>query len=150
MHQGRAAAAQAERRDRGGIVNRAARGVLFAGLAAGTGAWYAFSRARRGSAEADPFRDRVALVMGGSRGLGFLLGRDLARRGCRVVLAARDLFELVRAQSVLRAEGLEVFIFVCDVTDRGRVEAVVRVVEASVGPVDVLGERCGDDYGGSH
>ncbi|HJS73065.1 MAG TPA: SDR family NAD(P)-dependent oxidoreductase [Vicinamibacteria bacterium] len=112
--------------------------LLLAGLVAGSGASYAMARRRRGAGEPDLFRDRVALVMGGSRGLGFLLGRELVRRGSRVALAARDSFELQGAQAELRAEGADVFIIPCDVTDRSRVEAVIREVERSVGPIDLL------------
>ncbi len=124
-------------------MNRTARGALLAGLAAGTGACYALYRERRGTNGADSLMDRVALVMGGSRGLGFLLGREFARQGCRVVLAARDLSELERAHAALREDGANVFILHCDVTDRASVESVIREVEESVGPVDVLVNNAG-------
>jgi short-subunit dehydrogenase len=124
-------------------MNGAARRLLFAGLVAGAGASYSMARRRRGAFEPDPFRDRVALVMGGSRGLGFLLGRELARRGSRVALAARDTFELQGAQAALRAEGSDAFIIPCDVTDRSRVEAVIREVEKNVGSIDLLLNNAG-------
>src|SRR5689334_19967261 len=61
------------------------------GLAAG-GAW-ALAR-RLGKIE---LAGRVALVTGGSRGLGLVLSRELGRRGMRVVICARDEEELERA-----------------------------------------------------
>ena len=105
------------------------KGTLAAGLLAGAGAWYMVSRRGRGKLQPDPFRGRVALVMGGSRGLGLLLGRELARAGCHVVLAARDAAELDRARGLINGEGVDVFTVPCDVTDRARVEAL-RVLDA--------------------
>lgn len=79
----------------------------------------------------------VALVAGGSRGLGFLLARELLHRGLRVVLCARNAEELRRAAALLEPHG-EVHWRVCDVRDRAGVEALVSDVEAGVGPVDTV------------
>src|SRR6266436_8644489 len=51
---------------------------------------------------------RVALVSGANRGLGFETTRQLARLGCRVVLAARDLNKAEIAAQILRGEQLDV------------------------------------------
>jgi hypothetical protein len=51
------------------------------------------------------FRNRVALVTGGSRGLGLLLARELAEHGAQVVLVARDKAELERASGTSRRGG---------------------------------------------
>src|SRR5436190_23966108 len=61
----------------------------------------------------------VALVTGGSRGLGFLVARDLAREGCRLVICARDEQELERARAALAARGADVLALRCDVSDAG-------------------------------
>jgi FlaA1/EpsC-like NDP-sugar epimerase len=53
---------------------------------------------------------RVVLITGGSRGLGLVLARKFAQEGCRLVLAARDAQELVRAQQDLRQRGAEVLV----------------------------------------
>jgi len=45
---------------------------------------------------------QVALITGGSRGLGLALAREFAREGCRLVFTVRDAQELARAQQDLR------------------------------------------------
>lgn len=77
----------------------------------------------------------LALVVGGSRGLGFLIARELLSRGCRVVLSARNETELARAATLLEAKG-EVHWRACDVRDGDAVQRLVDGVEADLGPVD--------------
>lgn len=85
-----------------------------------------------------PAADRpVALVLGGSRGLGFLIARELLDRGHHVVLAARDEDELVEAGHALEGLG-PLTIEPCDVRDRHQVGELVGKVEHTVGPIEVL------------
>jgi short-subunit dehydrogenase len=109
-----------------GIRSRAA---LLGGLAAGA-AWLARGR---GS-----LRDEVVVVTGGSRGLGLVLARQLARRGARLVLCARDPGELDRARAQVAELGAEVLAVPCDVTDAGDVARMVDAAKARFGRVDVL------------
>jgi NAD(P)-dependent dehydrogenase (short-subunit alcohol dehydrogenase family) len=81
----------------------------------------------------------VAVVTGGSRGLGFLL----AREGCRVAVCARDTQELARAERLLTEEGLEIMPLTCDVSDRLQVGEMLSQVDAELGPVDVLLNNAG-------
>ncbi len=84
-----------------------------------------------------PPQASVALVMGGSRGLGLLTARELLKRGFTVVITARDRDELARATTMLDPFG-PVEARVCDVGDINEVGAVVGDVEAGVGPIEVL------------
>ena len=86
---------------------------------------------------------QVALVTGGSRGLGYLLARELAREGCRVVICARDQAELTRAGASLEGQGAEVLALRCDVGDRQDVERMVDEAERHVGPVEILVNNAG-------
>ena len=81
---------------------------------------------------------RVALVTGGSRGLGFALAQELAREGARVAICARTAEPLERARSRLEAMGADVLAVQCDVSDRPQVERLVADVTAQFGRVDVL------------
>jgi short-subunit dehydrogenase len=86
---------------------------------------------------------RVALVTGGSRGLGLVLARELGRRGMRVVLVARDEEELERARASLEAEKIDATALPCDVTDEEGVAGLVADVEQNLGPVDLLVNNAG-------
>ena len=81
---------------------------------------------------------QLALVAGGSRGLGLLIARELARRGATLAVCARDAAELDRAAADLRRGGGPVHTYVCDVTDAAAVNAMVAEIESRVGAVDVL------------
>jgi short-subunit dehydrogenase len=83
-------------------------------------------------------RGATVLVTGGSRGLGLLLARELADRGARVVLCARDAAELERAREELAARGAQVLTVACDVADRAAVEEMVARAERELGPIEVL------------
>ena len=92
-------------------------------LAAG-GLAYLGWRALRPAEEAD-LRGQVALITGGSRGLGLLMAKELAVLGCKLVICARNEPELRRAQGELEQLGAEVLAEVCDVGVREQVETLV-------------------------
>lgn len=79
----------------------------------------------------------LALVAGGSRGLGLLIARELGRRGHRLVICARDNEELAVAQEMLTEDGVQAYAEVCDVTDEAAVGALVEQVERDRGPIEV-------------
>ena len=82
--------------------------------------------------------DRVALVTGSSRGLGFSMARGLAQAGALVVLHGRDaaLLELRRAD--IRAAGGQAEIAVFDVCDRWVADAAIDAILARHGKLDIL------------
>ena len=89
------------------------------------------------------FRNQIAFVTGGSRGLGLLLARELASRGAKVAIAARDGEELERAQKQIRSEGGDVLSLEADMTMRDEAEAAVRKIEDEFGEVDILVNNAG-------
>lgn len=80
-------------------------------------------------------RRPVALVAGGSRGLGLLVCRELLARGHVVVTCARDGDELEAARDLLDSPDLHTH--VCDVADADAVAELVARTEASYGGIDV-------------
>jgi NAD(P)-dependent dehydrogenase (short-subunit alcohol dehydrogenase family) len=84
-----------------------------------------------------PSQRPVALVAGGSRGLGLLIARELAGRGQFPVICARDREELRRAERWLAERGHDSRTEVCDVSDAEAVNALVGRVEREVGAVEV-------------
>jgi NAD(P)-dependent dehydrogenase (short-subunit alcohol dehydrogenase family) len=89
------------------------------------------------------FRGKVALITGGSRGLGLVMARQLAGEGARLAIIAREAEELERASEDLSERGAEALAIQCDVTDRTQAEAAVRRVVERLGPVDVLINNAG-------
>jgi len=83
-------------------------------------------------------KGEVALITGGSRGLGLLIARELAREGCSIAICARDERELARARDDLAARGARIAAFRCDVSDREQVETLVRLVTDRFGRIDIL------------
>jgi short-subunit dehydrogenase len=113
-------------------------------LAAGVGLGLLGREALGRWRSADLYGD-VALVTGGSRGLGYLLARELAREGCRLAICARDEQELTRAQRALEEEeeGAEVFALPCDISDRAQVERLVDETTRHYGQIDILVNNAG-------
>jgi len=109
-----------------------------AGLALGLVAKEALGRAGEASLRGD-----VALVTGGSRGLGLALARELAGEGCKIAICARDEDELARAVADLEGRGAEVLAVPCDLRDEGAVRDMVLDVTARYGRIDLLVNNAG-------
>ncbi len=86
---------------------------------------------------------KVALITGGSRGLGLEIARRLADKGARLALCARDPAELERAEAELTERGAEVFTYPCDVTAEPQVEALMHAVRGRFDRIDVLINNAG-------
>lgn len=90
-------------------------------------------------------RQRVAIVTGGTRGIGKGIALGLAREGARVAIAYRT--NKVAAQNTLRelqARGAEAFAVECDVTDPAKVNFLFEKVLERYGRLDVLVNNVGD------
>lgn len=89
------------------------------------------------------FRGKTVVITGGSRGLGLVLARAFAQEGANLAICARDQDELERAQADLELNGVTVFTYTCDVTDKTQVIEFIQTVEEEVGPIDVLVNNAG-------
>jgi NAD(P)-dependent dehydrogenase (short-subunit alcohol dehydrogenase family) len=90
---------------------------------------------------------RVAIVTGGSRGLGLEIAEGLAEAGASLMLCARREQWLTPAIGALRERGFRVEGSVCDVSDRKQVEAVVSATMEKFGRVDILVNNAGISWG---
>ena len=90
-------------------------------------------------------RNRVALVTGGSRGIGKGVAMSLAREGARVAIAYRS--NKTAAQNTLRqlqAEGAECLAVETDVTVPGKAEFLIHTVVERCGRLDILVNNVGE------
>ena len=83
--------------------------------------------------------DKVTLLSGGSRGIGFQIAKDLAAEGSHVVISARGADQLMQAVDEINGQKKGRAIgFVGDVTRKGIPEAFVQKALDSFGGVDIL------------
>lgn len=116
---------------------------LALGILAGAGISYGARRWIRSKRRIE-LAGRVVVITGASSGLGLLLARHAARRGARLALVARDAEALEQVALDLIAEGApEALPIAADVTDRGRVDAMVAQVIDRYGRIDVLINNAG-------
>jgi gluconate 5-dehydrogenase len=85
----------------------------------------------------------VALVTGSSAGIGLALARGLAGAGARVVVNGRSPAKVEAVVAELAASGARAHAAPFDVTDHAAVGAAVTLIEAEIGPIDVLVNNAG-------
>jgi NAD(P)-dependent dehydrogenase (short-subunit alcohol dehydrogenase family) len=90
---------------------------------------------------------RVAVVTGGSRGLGLEIAQGLGEAGARVVVTARRQEWLGPAEAELRAAGIDATALACDVSNEEAVTALVEAVRTRYGPADILVNAAGVSWG---
>ena len=81
---------------------------------------------------------RVAVVTGGSSGIGAEMARALALAGARVLLVARDKERLGEAADLMKAAGGEAAWVSADLADRAEVERAADAAAAAFGSPDIL------------
>jgi len=87
---------------------------------------------------------RLALVTGGSRGIGRAIALTLGKNGCDVAVNYNASAEAAEALCGELAElGARASAFRADVSDRTQVEALFKAVEAGMGPVEILVNNAG-------
>jgi gluconate 5-dehydrogenase len=89
----------------------------------------------------------VALVTGGSRGLGLQMARALGEAGCKVAISARKADELASAKALLAQQGIEALTVVSDLQRRERIPALVDEVVQGLGDIDILVNNAGATWG---
>lgn len=85
------------------------------------------------------FNDKVALVTGGSRGIGKATALRLAEEGAKVGILARDEKKLNEVAQKIREKGGEVVVLIADVTDEKQIrDAVKKLTETFGGKIHAL------------
>ena len=90
---------------------------------------------------------KVALVTGGSRGLGLEMATGLGEAGASVVITARREQWLTPAADELRAKGISVLAVTCDVSNPEQVDAAVKAAIDRFARLDILINNAGISWG---
>jgi NAD(P)-dependent dehydrogenase (short-subunit alcohol dehydrogenase family) len=88
-------------------------------------------------------KDKVVLITGGSKGIGFACARAFALEGAKVAIVSRDPANLARAYEQLKQEGLHVHRTRADLHEPHSAADIVEEVSTAVGPIDVLVNSAG-------
>lgn len=90
---------------------------------------------------------RVAIITGGSVGLGRQMAEGLAEMGANLVLCARKKERCEQAAKELQNLGVETLALGCDVKDPASIRSVVDVAVSKFGRIDVLINNAGTSWG---
>jgi len=90
-----------------------------------------------------PLAGKVALVTGGSRGIGRAIAMKLASLGADVAICGREVAKLKEAESATRAAGVRTIAVVADVTRSNEVTKLVEKVESDLGGIHLLVNNAG-------
>jgi NAD(P)-dependent dehydrogenase (short-subunit alcohol dehydrogenase family) len=90
---------------------------------------------------------QVALVTGGSRGLGLQIAESLGEAGAKVMLTSRKAADLEEASADLAAKGIDARWVAADASDPAQVQHVVQETLQRLGPIDILVNNAGATWG---
>ena len=86
---------------------------------------------------------KIVLITGANKGIGFAAARELARAGHTVLLGARDPGRGAAAAAALTGQGLDARFVRLDVTDPATIAAAAELIEAEHGRLDILINNAG-------
>ncbi len=91
-------------------------------------------------------RDKVAVVTGGSRGIGLQMAEALGEMGARVAITARKQEELDEARAHLEGMGIECLRVTGDLSQSTMIPAIVDAVLTPWGQIDILVNNAGTNW----
>lgn len=91
--------------------------------------------------------DRVAIVTGGSDGIGRGIANGLAEMGAHVAIVARQQAKIDAAVAEIRAKGRKAMGYSADVSQQAQVNAAAEAIIKEFGRVDILVNNAGSSWG---
>lgn len=88
-------------------------------------------------------KNKIALITGGTYGIGMAMAKALGKAGAIIVFNARRKDMVIAAEKEYRAEGFKAFGFECDVTNEMQVKEMVSQITEEIGVIDVLVNNAG-------
>lgn len=102
---------------------------------------------KRGLGLSQQRSEKVALITGANKGIGFETARQLGEQGITVLVGSRNQQQGEQAASALQAKGVKARTLVIDVTDQDTIDAAVREVTRVFGKLDILVNNAGISVG---
>ncbi len=90
---------------------------------------------------------QVALVTGGSRGLGLQMAEALGEAGAKIMLTSRKAADLEEAAADLQAKGIDARWIAADASDPAQIQKVVDETMQRLGKIDILVNNAGATWG---
>ena len=90
---------------------------------------------------------KIALVTGGSRGLGLQIAEALGEMGAKLAITARKPEELEEAREHLAAQSIEALALPCDLSEPEAIEPMISTLLKRYGKVDILVNNAGATWG---
>ncbi len=91
-------------------------------------------------------KDAVVWVTGSSRGIGAAMAKLFAQQGAKVAIHGRDRAALAVVRSEIESDGSRLLDLIGDVTRFGEIEAMRRLIEGQLGPIQILVANAGGTY----
>ena len=82
-------------------------------------------------------KDKVALVLASSKGLGRAIAISLAKEGVKVILTGRSVDEMNATAKEITAVGGYAYVLPWDLHQLDQIDAKVSQIEKDVGPIDI-------------
>ncbi|MBC7379269.1 MAG: SDR family oxidoreductase [Burkholderiaceae bacterium] len=92
-------------------------------------------------------KGKVALVSGGSRGLGLQMAHALGEAGARIMVSSRKAADLEEAVATLQAAGIDARWVAADCSDEADIMRLVSETVERMGPIDILVNNAGASWG---
>lgn len=89
---------------------------------------------------------KVALITGGSRGLGLRMAQALGEMGCKIAISARKPDELGVAKEFLRSHDIPALGVANDLQNSGDIPTLIDKIVENLGPIDILVNNAGTTW----